>query len=87
MFVHKVDGLSEETKMDTFRKIFQTVNDDLADHGIDDIPVNYHMTSIYGAFLLESLDLLRSFDIRSVQQSHPEIGEAEAGTRKAARYL
>ena len=29
--MHKVDGLSEETKMETHRRIFQTVQDDLAD--------------------------------------------------------
>lgn len=45
VFVHKVDGLSDETKMETHRKIFQTVQDDLADQGMDHIRINYHMTS------------------------------------------
>uniref|UniRef100_A0A915CTW7 Ras-related GTP-binding protein n=1 Tax=Ditylenchus dipsaci TaxID=166011 RepID=A0A915CTW7_9BILA len=54
VFVHKVDGLSEETKMETHRRIFQTVQDDLADQGMDHIRVNYHMTSIYDHSIFEA---------------------------------
>ena len=49
-----MDGLSEETKLDTFRKIFQTVQDDLADHGMDEIRISYHMTSIYDHSIFEA---------------------------------
>lgn len=54
VFVHKVDGLSEETKMETHRKIFQTVQDDLADQGMDHVRINYHMTSIYDHSIFEA---------------------------------
>ncbi|CAD5229289.1 unnamed protein product [Bursaphelenchus okinawaensis] len=54
VFVHKVDGLSEETKMETHRKIFQTVQDDLADQGMEKIRINYHMTSIYDHSIFEA---------------------------------
>uniref|UniRef100_A0A1I8BSY5 GTP-binding protein n=1 Tax=Meloidogyne hapla TaxID=6305 RepID=A0A1I8BSY5_MELHA len=54
VFVHKVDGLSDETKMETHRKIFQTVQDDLADQGMDHIRINYHMTSIYDHSIFEA---------------------------------
>uniref|UniRef100_A0A914DR18 Ras-related GTP-binding protein C n=1 Tax=Acrobeloides nanus TaxID=290746 RepID=A0A914DR18_9BILA len=54
VFVHKVDGLSEETKLDNYRKIFQTVTDDLADHGMDEIRISYHMTSIYDHSIFEA---------------------------------
>jgi Ras-related GTP-binding protein C/D len=54
VFVHKVDGLSEETKMETHRKIFQTVQDELADQGMDHIRINYHMTSIYDHSIFEA---------------------------------
>jgi len=54
VFVHKVDGLSEETKMETYRKIFQTVQDDLADQGMDYIRIYYHMTSIYDHSIYEA---------------------------------
>lgn len=54
VFVHKVDGLSEETKMETHRKIFQTVQDDLADQGMEKIRITYHMTSIYDHSIFEA---------------------------------
>uniref|UniRef100_A0A914DQ34 Ras-related GTP-binding protein C n=1 Tax=Acrobeloides nanus TaxID=290746 RepID=A0A914DQ34_9BILA len=54
VFVHKVDSLSEETKLENFRKIFQTVKDDLADHGMDEIRISYHMTSIYDHSIFEA---------------------------------
>ena len=37
VFIHKVDGLPEESKMDIHREIFQKANDDLVDAGMDQI--------------------------------------------------
>jgi len=54
VFVHKVDGLNEETKIETHRKIFQTVQDELAEHEMDQIRINYHMTSIYDHSIFEA---------------------------------
>ncbi|KAI1716570.1 gtr1/RagA G protein conserved region domain-containing protein [Ditylenchus destructor] len=54
VFVHKVDGLNDDTKMETHRRIFQTVQDDLADQGVDGIPISYHMTSIYDHSIFEA---------------------------------
>lgn len=33
VFIHKVDGLTEDTKMETQREIHQRANDDLVDSG------------------------------------------------------
>lgn len=52
--MHKVDGLNDDTKMETHRRIFQTVQDDLADQGVDGIPISYHMTSIYDHSIFEA---------------------------------
>ncbi|KAI6173522.1 Ras-related GTP-binding protein D [Aphelenchoides besseyi] len=54
VFVHKVDGLCEEAKMETHRKIFQTVQDELAEQEMDMIRINYHMTSIYDHSIFEA---------------------------------
>ena len=54
VFIHKVDGLSEETRMATFRRIFQKVQDDLADNQLDTAYINYHMTSIYDHSIFEA---------------------------------
>jgi Ras-related GTP-binding protein C/D len=54
VFIHKVDGLSEETRMGTFRRIFQKVQDDLADNQLESVHINYHMTSIYDHSIFEA---------------------------------
>jgi hypothetical protein len=35
VFIHKVDGLSEETKMEAHQHIYQRVLDDLIEVGMD----------------------------------------------------
>ncbi|KAI6191752.1 Ras-related GTP-binding protein D [Aphelenchoides bicaudatus] len=54
VFVHKVDGLNEEAKIETHRKIFQTVQDELAEQDMEQIRINYHMTSIYDHSIFEA---------------------------------
>jgi Ras-related GTP-binding protein C/D len=47
VFVHKIDGLSDEHRSDTFEDIRQRIEDELNDHGYKSPPVSYHQTSIY----------------------------------------
>ena len=35
MFIHKVDGLSDDTKMETQRDIHQRANDDIIEAGLE----------------------------------------------------
>ncbi|CAK5084569.1 unnamed protein product [Meloidogyne enterolobii] len=72
VFVHKVDGLSDETKMETHRKIFQTVQDDLADQGMDHIRINYHMTSIYDHSIFEAFSKVIQKLIKQLSGSNVE---------------
>lgn len=55
VFVHKVDGLSEEYKNDTYRDIRQRVQDELSDLGYDDAPVSFYQTSIYDHSVFEAV--------------------------------
>ncbi|THW53915.1 ras-related GTP-binding protein-like protein C [Aureobasidium pullulans] len=55
VFVHKVDGLSEEYKNDTFRDIRQRILDELSDLGYDNAPVSFYQTSIYDHSVFESI--------------------------------
>lgn len=55
VFVHKVDGLSEEYKNDTFRDIRQRILDELSDFGYDNAPVSFYQTSIYDHSVFESI--------------------------------
>uniref|UniRef100_A0A1I8EVI4 Gtr1/RagA G protein conserved region containing protein n=1 Tax=Wuchereria bancrofti TaxID=6293 RepID=A0A1I8EVI4_WUCBA len=45
VFIHKVDGLNEEIKLEAQRDIFQRVQDDLQDDGLDKVHVTYQLLS------------------------------------------
>ncbi|PNS18261.1 hypothetical protein CAC42_7630 [Sphaceloma murrayae] len=55
VFVHKVDGLSEEFKNDTFRDVRQRVQDELSDLGFDNASVSFYQTSIYDHSVFEAV--------------------------------
>ncbi|KAI9808108.1 MAG: GTP-binding protein gtr2 [Sarcosagium campestre] len=54
VFIHKVDGLSDDYKFDTHRDIVQRVQDELSDNGFENAPVNFHLTSIYDHSIFEA---------------------------------
>jgi Ras-related GTP-binding protein C/D len=54
VFVHKVDGLSEDYRTDTYRDIMQRVEDELSDAGLESPPVRFHQTSIYDHTIFEA---------------------------------
>lgn len=54
VFIHKVDGLSDDFKLDTQREIVQRVQDELSDAGFENAPVSFHLTSIYDHSIFEA---------------------------------
>lgn len=56
VFVHKIDGLSDEYKTDTFLDIMHRVQDELADNGFENIDtaVGFYQTSIYDHTIFEA---------------------------------
>ncbi|KAE8745904.1 hypothetical protein FOCC_FOCC007422 [Frankliniella occidentalis] len=54
VFIHKVDGLSDDYKMETQRDIHQRANDDLQESGQDQIHLSFHLTSIYDHSIFEA---------------------------------
>lgn len=54
VFVHKVDGLSDDFKADVFRDIIQRVQDELSDAGYENAPVSFYQTSIYDHSIFEA---------------------------------
>ena len=54
MFIHKVDALSEEYKFDTQRDIQQRTTDELADVGLENVPLSFYLTSIYDHSIYEA---------------------------------
>ena len=45
VFIHKVDGLSDDTKMETQRDIHQRANDDIIEAGLEQ-QVYYHILGV-----------------------------------------
>lgn len=54
VFIHKVDGLSDDYKLDIQQEIMQRVQDELSDHGFENAPINFHTTSIYDHSIFEA---------------------------------
>lgn len=88
VFIHKVDGISDDLKMETQRDIHQRATDDLADAGYDRIHLSFHLTSIYDHSIFEAFskvvqklipqlpkleNLLNIFITVSVHPSHPPL--------------
>lgn len=54
VFIHKVDGLSDDYRVDIQRDIIQRIQDELSDAGYENAPVNFHLTSIYDHSIFEA---------------------------------
>merc|ERR1719189_2019233 len=55
VFIHKVDSLSDETKMDTQRDIHQRATDDLTESGLEQhVHLSFYLTSIYDHSIFEA---------------------------------
>ncbi|KAK8210499.1 ras-related GTP-binding protein-like protein C [Phyllosticta capitalensis] len=71
VFVHKVDGLSEDYKSDTYRDIIQRVQDELSDAGYENAPVSFYQTSIYDHSIFEAFS-------KVIQKLIPQLPTLEA---------
>lgn len=54
VFIHKVDGLSDDNKIETQRDIHQRSTDDLAEAGLENVHLSFHLTSIYDHSIFEA---------------------------------
>lgn len=54
VFIHKVDGLSDEHKIERQRDIHQRATDELEMSGLDNIHLSFHLTSIYDHSIFEA---------------------------------
>ncbi|XP_068505131.1 ras-related GTP-binding protein C isoform X3 [Syngnathus scovelli] len=54
VFIHKVDGLSDDHKIETQRDIHQRANDDLADASLEKVHLSFYLTSIYDHSIFEA---------------------------------
>merc|ERR1719209_1370133 len=55
VFIHKVDGLSDDTKMETQRDIHQRATDELVETGLEQqVHLSFYLTSIYDHSIFEA---------------------------------
>uniref|UniRef100_A0A3B3T796 Ras-related GTP-binding protein n=1 Tax=Paramormyrops kingsleyae TaxID=1676925 RepID=A0A3B3T796_9TELE len=54
VFIHKVDGLSDDHKIEKQRDIHKRANDDLADAALERIHLSFYLTSIYDHSIFEA---------------------------------
>ncbi|XP_074603194.1 ras-related GTP binding C/D [Brevipalpus obovatus] len=70
VFIHKVDGLSDDHKIETQRDIQQKANDELLDDGLKNIHLSFYLTSIYDHSIFEAFS-------KVVQKLIPQLGTLE----------
>ncbi|KAK9453718.1 Gtr1/RagA G protein conserved region-domain-containing protein [Dipodascopsis uninucleata] len=70
VFIHKVDGLSEDFRLDAQRDITQRVTDELLDVGLVNVSISFHLTSIFDHSIYEAFS-------RVVQKLIPQLGTLE----------
>lgn len=71
VFIHKVDGLSDDYKLDIQRDITIRIQDELSDQGFENAPVTFHPTSIYNHSIFEAFS-------KVIQKLIPRLGQLEA---------
>nr|CAG4640040.1 EOG090X06NC [Daphnia pulex]SVE84882.1 EOG090X06NC [Daphnia pulex] len=64
VFIHKVDGLSDDHKIEAQRDIHQRANDELMEEGFDSVNLSFYLTSIYDHSSYKK-NVLQSFIIDS----------------------
>ncbi|KAL4218500.1 hypothetical protein ACF0H5_023234 [Mactra antiquata] len=70
VFIHKVDGLSDDHKIDSQRDIHQRATDDLVDAGLENLHLSFYLTSIYDHSIFEAFS-------KVVQKLIPQIPTLE----------
>lgn len=70
VLIHKIDGLSEDYRIDAQRDIMQRTGDELLDLGLDGVQVSFYLTSIFDHSIYEAFS-------RIVQKLIPELPSLE----------
>jgi len=71
IFIHKVDGLSDDYKIETQRDIHQRLHDEFLDSGLDSIHLSFYLTSIYDYSIFEAFS-------KVIQKLMPQLPTLES---------
>ncbi|CAX39825.1 GTP-binding protein, putative [Candida dubliniensis CD36] len=70
VLIHKIDGLSEDYRIDAQRDIMQRTGDELLDLGVEGVELSFYLTSIFNHSIYEAFS-------RIVQKLIPEVSSLE----------
>jgi len=70
VFIHKVDGLGDDHKLEVQRAIQRQSQDDLADQGLSNVHLTFHLTSIYDHSIFEAFS-------KVIQKLIPQLATLE----------
>jgi len=70
-FVHKVDGLSDDSKIQLFQRIVTEIHKALSDAQLDEVQVEPHLTSIYDHSVFEAFS-------KVIQKMVPQLAVLES---------
>ncbi|XP_052097084.1 ras-related GTP-binding protein C-like isoform X2 [Mytilus californianus] len=70
VFIHKVDGLSDDHKIEAQRDIHQRASDNLTDEGLENLRLSFYLTSIYDHSIFEAFS-------KVVQKLIPQLSVLE----------
>lgn len=70
VLIHKIDGLSEDYRIDAQRDIMQRTGDELLDLGVEGVELSFYLTSIFNHSIYEAFS-------RIVQKLVPEVSSLE----------
>ncbi|XP_065313698.1 ras-related GTP-binding protein C-like isoform X2 [Gordionus sp. m RMFG-2023] len=70
LFIHKIDGLTDEQKIETQRSIYHILREDMDEPTLKDLYVKFYMTSIYDYSIYEAVS-------KVVQQLIPQLPTLE----------
>jgi Ras-related GTP-binding protein C/D len=70
VFIHKVDGLSDDHKIETTRDIQIRVQEELEIAGLSEIHLNFHLTSIYDHSIFEAFSKVVQ---KLIEQEQPAL--------------
>ncbi|EMG48604.1 GTP-binding protein GTR2, partial [Candida maltosa Xu316] len=70
VLIHKIDGLSEDYRIDAQRDIMQRTGDELLDLGVEGVELSFYLTSIFNHSIYEAFS-------RIVQKLIPELSSLE----------
>ncbi|SLM41348.1 gtr1 g domain containing protein [Lasallia pustulata] len=87
VFIHKVDSLTDDFRLDTIRDINQRITDELMDAGLENPPVSFYPTSIFDHSIFEAFSKVIQVLVPQLPTLEALLNTVAAGCRMEKVYL